>query len=159
MLESHDYRCKFSFVSTGRFVSITNKFVKKFVIAMLSCLTLSMFTYLCYIALCLQECPLRKTFLTSSCWRFQSRLTTMLRITRTVLSLATGAKVSVKSIPCVWVKPLCFFFFFFLLQAWLGAGIVFYVFRVIAILSLFFIFFIVPETKGLTLEEIEAKCL
>ncbi|GMI94236.1 hypothetical protein like AT5G17010 [Hibiscus trionum] len=45
------------------------------------------------------------------------------------------------------------------LKAWLGAGIVFYVFGVIAILSLFFIFFIVPETKGLTLEEIEAKCL
>ncbi|XWS57354.1 hypothetical protein CRYUN_Cryun09bG0167300 [Craigia yunnanensis] len=45
------------------------------------------------------------------------------------------------------------------LKAWLGAGIVFYVFGVIAVLSLFFIFFIVPETKGLTLEEIEAKCL
>ncbi|XVF30460.1 hypothetical protein REPUB_Repub16aG0059700 [Reevesia pubescens] len=45
------------------------------------------------------------------------------------------------------------------LEAWLGAGIVFYVFGVIAVLSLIFIFFIVPETKGLTLEEIEAKCL
>ncbi|OMP01497.1 Sugar/inositol transporter [Corchorus olitorius] len=45
------------------------------------------------------------------------------------------------------------------LQAWLGAGIVFYIFGVIAVLSLVFIFFIVPETKGLTLEEIEAKCL
>ncbi|KAH1105725.1 hypothetical protein J1N35_009493 [Gossypium stocksii] len=45
------------------------------------------------------------------------------------------------------------------LKAWLGAGIVFYVFGVIAILSLVFIFFIVPETKGLTLEEIEVKCL
>ncbi|EOY10062.1 PREDICTED: D-xylose-proton symporter-like 2 [Theobroma cacao] len=45
------------------------------------------------------------------------------------------------------------------LEAWLGAGIVFYVFGVIAMLSLLFIFFIVPETKGLTLEEIEAKCL
>ncbi|XP_022744016.1 D-xylose-proton symporter-like 2 isoform X7 [Durio zibethinus] len=45
------------------------------------------------------------------------------------------------------------------LKAWLGAGIVFYVFGVIAVLSLLFIFFVVPETKGLTLEEIEAKCL
>ncbi|XVE90463.1 hypothetical protein DITRI_Ditri20bG0080000 [Diplodiscus trichospermus] len=45
------------------------------------------------------------------------------------------------------------------LKEWLGAGIVFYVFGVIALLSLLFIFFIVPETKGLTLEEIEAKCL
>ncbi|GMI88754.1 hypothetical protein like AT5G17010 [Hibiscus trionum] len=45
------------------------------------------------------------------------------------------------------------------LKAWLGAGIVFYVFGVIAILSLVFIFFVVPETKGLTLEEIEARCL
>lgn len=45
------------------------------------------------------------------------------------------------------------------LEAWLGAGIVFYVFGVIAVLSLFFIFFIIPETKGLTLEEIEAKCI
>ncbi|KAL9431622.1 hypothetical protein AB3S75_026756 [Citrus x aurantiifolia] len=41
----------------------------------------------------------------------------------------------------------------------LGAGILFYAFGVIAVLSLAFIFFIVPETKGLTLEEIEAKCL
>ncbi|CAK7339978.1 unnamed protein product [Dovyalis caffra] len=45
------------------------------------------------------------------------------------------------------------------LKAWLGAGILFYVFGVIALLSLLFIFFVVPETKGLTLEEIEAKCL
>jgi hypothetical protein len=45
------------------------------------------------------------------------------------------------------------------LQALLGAGILFYAFGVIAVVSLLFIFFIVPETKGLTLEEIEAKCL
>ncbi|KAF5735430.1 hypothetical protein HS088_TW15G00933 [Tripterygium wilfordii] len=45
------------------------------------------------------------------------------------------------------------------LKALLGAGILFYGFGVIAVLSLIFIFFIVPETKGLTLEEIEAKCL
>ncbi|CAN6564568.1 unnamed protein product [Malus baccata var. baccata] len=45
------------------------------------------------------------------------------------------------------------------LKALLGAGILFYAFGVIAVASLFFIFFIVPETKGLTLEEIEAKCL
>ncbi|KAJ4822196.1 hypothetical protein Tsubulata_030998 [Turnera subulata] len=45
------------------------------------------------------------------------------------------------------------------LKELLGAGILFYAFGVIAILSLLFIFFIVPETKGLTLEEIEAKCL
>lgn len=45
------------------------------------------------------------------------------------------------------------------LKALLGAGILFYAFGVIAVLSLLFIFFIVPETKGLTLEEIEAKCL
>ncbi|KAJ0014058.1 hypothetical protein Pint_21084 [Pistacia integerrima] len=45
------------------------------------------------------------------------------------------------------------------LKALLGAGVLFYGFGVIAVLSLIFIFFIVPETKGLTLEEIEAKCL
>ncbi|KAK4789399.1 hypothetical protein SAY86_020718 [Trapa natans] len=45
------------------------------------------------------------------------------------------------------------------LKALLGAGILFYVFGVIAVVSLLFIYFIVPETKGLTLEEIEAKCL
>ncbi|XP_024021020.1 D-xylose-proton symporter-like 2 [Morus notabilis] len=45
------------------------------------------------------------------------------------------------------------------LEALLGAGILFYVFGVIAVVSLGFIFFVVPETKGLTLEEIEANCL
>uniref|UniRef100_A0A1J3F192 D-xylose-proton symporter-like 1 n=1 Tax=Noccaea caerulescens TaxID=107243 RepID=A0A1J3F192_NOCCA len=45
------------------------------------------------------------------------------------------------------------------LKELLGAGVLFCAFGVIAVLSLFFIYFIVPETKGLTLEEIEAKCL
>lgn len=45
------------------------------------------------------------------------------------------------------------------LKALLGAGILFYVFGGVAVVSLFFIFFVIPETKGLTLEEIEAKCL
>ncbi|CAN8256044.1 unnamed protein product [Cochlearia groenlandica] len=45
------------------------------------------------------------------------------------------------------------------LKELLGAGILFLGFGVICVLSLLFIFFIVPETKGLTLEEIEAKCL
>uniref|UniRef100_A0A7C8ZDE1 Major facilitator superfamily (MFS) profile domain-containing protein n=1 Tax=Opuntia streptacantha TaxID=393608 RepID=A0A7C8ZDE1_OPUST len=40
-----------------------------------------------------------------------------------------------------------------------GAGAVFFVFGGIAVFSLVFIFFIIPETKGLTLEEIEAKLL
>lgn len=41
----------------------------------------------------------------------------------------------------------------------IGAGDIFFVFSGIAVLSLIFIFFIIPETKGLTLEEIEAKLL
>lgn len=41
----------------------------------------------------------------------------------------------------------------------LGAGILFFIFGGIALLSVVFIFFIIPETKGLTLEEIEAKYL
>lgn len=41
----------------------------------------------------------------------------------------------------------------------IGAGAVFFVFGGVAVASLVFIFFIIPETKGLTLEEIEAKLL
>lgn len=42
------------------------------------------------------------------------------------------------------------------MQALIGAGFLFYAFGVIAVISLVFIFVMVPETKGLTLEEIEA---
>ncbi|KAL8151473.1 hypothetical protein V2J09_021281 [Rumex salicifolius] len=45
------------------------------------------------------------------------------------------------------------------LKALIGAGNVFFVFGVIAILALFFIFYVIPETKGMSLEEIEAKLL
>ncbi|KAI4295298.1 hypothetical protein L6164_035359 [Bauhinia variegata] len=45
------------------------------------------------------------------------------------------------------------------LKALVGAAVLFYIFCGIAVASLVFIFFIIPETKGLTLEEIEAKCL
>ncbi|KAK9272018.1 hypothetical protein L1049_002387 [Liquidambar formosana] len=45
------------------------------------------------------------------------------------------------------------------LKALLGAALLFYIFGAIAVLSLIFIFFVVPETKGLSLEDIEAKLL
>ncbi|KAJ6836214.1 D-xylose-proton symporter-like 2 [Iris pallida] len=45
------------------------------------------------------------------------------------------------------------------IEALVGTGILFAGFGVIAVLSLFFIFFFIPETKGLSLEEIEAKIL
>lgn len=47
----------------------------------------------------------------------------------------------------------------FFLQTLIGAGMLFVVFGVIGLLVIVFIYFIVPETKGMTLEEIEAKIL
>lgn len=46
-----------------------------------------------------------------------------------------------------------------LLQDLIGDGNLFFMFGGVALLSLVFIFFKIPETKGLTLEEIEAKLL
>jgi len=43
------------------------------------------------------------------------------------------------------------------LEDLIGTGLLFCGFGVIAVASLIFIFWIVPETKGLTLEEIEAS--
>eukprot|EP01018_Ginkgo_biloba_P028637 Gb_26715 [translate_table: standard] len=45
------------------------------------------------------------------------------------------------------------------LQELLGAAILFLIFGVIAVVALCFIIFYVPETKGLSLEEIESKIL
>ncbi|KMZ65696.1 putative Sugar transporter [Zostera marina] len=45
------------------------------------------------------------------------------------------------------------------IETLIGTGALFGVFGLVAILSLIFIFFIVPETKGLSLEEIESKIL
>lgn len=50
-------------------------------------------------------------------------------------------------------------FSFLWLQELVGTGILFASFGVIAIASLLFIFYVVPETKGLSLEEIEEKIL
>lgn len=50
-------------------------------------------------------------------------------------------------------------FLFSPLQELLGASMLFVAFGVIAILALLFVIFYVPETKGLSLEEIESKIL
>lgn len=49
--------------------------------------------------------------------------------------------------------------FIFLLQETLGPANVFFLFGAIALLSLVFVILNVPETKGLSLEEIESKIL
>lgn len=46
-----------------------------------------------------------------------------------------------------------------ILQEWLGAENLFLLFGAIALLSLLFVILVVPETKGLSLEEIESKVL
>ncbi|PKU79697.1 D-xylose-proton symporter-like 2 [Dendrobium catenatum] len=73
-----------------------------------------------------------------------------LRIRGRGLSIAVLANFATNALVTFAFSPL---------QELVGAGILFAAFGVIALLSLVFIFLVVPETKGLTLEEIEAKIL
>ncbi|KAI0489249.1 hypothetical protein KFK09_029091 [Dendrobium nobile] len=73
-----------------------------------------------------------------------------LRIRGRGLSIAVLANFATNALVTFAFSPL---------QELVGAGILFAAFGVIALLSLVFIFLLVPETKGLTLEEIEAKIL
>ncbi|KAL0905084.1 hypothetical protein M5K25_027260 [Dendrobium thyrsiflorum] len=73
-----------------------------------------------------------------------------LRIRGRGLSLAVLANFATNALVTFAFSPL---------QELVGAGILFAGFGVISLLSLVFILLLVPETKGLTLEEIEAKIL
>nr|XP_043630349.1 D-xylose-proton symporter-like 2 [Erigeron canadensis] len=73
-----------------------------------------------------------------------------LRLRGRGLSLAVLVNFSANALVAFSFSPL---------ETLLGAGILFFIFGGIAVASLVFIYFIVPETKGLTLEEIEAKLL
>ncbi|URD80402.1 Sugar transporter [Musa troglodytarum] len=73
------------------------------------------------------------------------------------LFLLSSYYTLLKALPAVAVIALLLYVGCY--QTLVGTGVLFAGFGVIAIASLLFIFFIVPETKGLTLEEIEAKIL
>ncbi|GAB2228485.1 hypothetical protein Droror1_Dr00022606 [Drosera rotundifolia] len=66
------------------------------------------------------------------------------------LSIAVVANFGANAIVTFAFSPL---------KSLIGAANVFFMFGGIAVLSLVFIYFIIPETKGLSLEEIEAKLL
>ncbi|XP_077238943.1 major facilitator superfamily protein isoform X2 [Tasmannia lanceolata] len=73
------------------------------------------------------------------------------------LSLLAAYYKFLEGIPIVAVVALLLYVGSY--QELLGAGNLFLLFMGIALLSLLFVVFIVPETKGLTLEEIESKIL
>lgn len=57
------------------------------------------------------------------------------------------------------LSDCCWSLYLILLQEFLGADNLFLLFGAISLVSLLFIIFYVPETKGLSLEEIESKIL
>lgn len=73
-----------------------------------------------------------------------------LRIRGRGLSIAVLVNFSTNALVTFAFSPL---------KELVGTGFLFAGFGIIALISLVFIFFVIPETKGLTLEEIEAKLL
>jgi MFS family permease len=67
-----------------------------------------------------------------------------------------GLAVSI-AVASLWTACFVLTFTFPMLQSWLGAAGTFWLYGVICLAGFLFVLLLVPETKGKTLEEIEAE--
>ena len=95
------------------------------------------------------------TLCTIGCYAMSLAPVTWVLISEIFPNRIRGLAVSI-AVASLWTACFVLTFTFPMLQSWLGAAGTFWLYGVICLAGFLFVLLLVPETKGKTLEEIEA---